>query len=1504
MARFAAVGALVPSLNKRSLNTILPPSGAPTGAPTDLPQRNLIARLRVAKFLWAALLVTLFCLATLSVAAQTLSPTSVAFGNWVVNTPSTTQTVKLTNTQTVPLTISSISVSGDFAQTSHCPIAPSTLGAGATCQIIVTFTPSVLGARTGTLTVNDNGSTSSQTASLSGTGVSPAALNPASLSFGNQAINTPSAAKVVTLTNYQNIPLTISGISTSGDFAQTSNCPISPNTLAARTSCTISVTFTPIAVGSRTGTLTVSDDASNSPQTASLTGSGILPVSLSPTSLSFSSQLITTTSAAKTVTLKNGQSSALTISAISTSGDFAQSSNCPLSPNTLAGGASCTISLTFTPSAPGSRTGTLSVTDNVGGSPQTAGLSGTGTLAGLSGVSITPVNPTVVMGTQQQLTATGTFPNNLFLNITDFVRWSSGTPSSAQVSSTGLVQALAQGTATITAAYGGYIGQSIVTVSPPTVTSINVTPSNPSAPAGAYQQFTAVLGYNNGSTEVSNTGVTWSSSPNNVATVNSTGLASAVSPGSASIQASMGSITGNTTLTVSQPSCTAAPPGLVGWWTGDSNTVDIAGNNSGVPQNGATYGGGEVGQAFSFNGNGASVLVNSPVYSPSAGTLMFWFLPTTSGTITGGYAGAQNRAPGFSIDPGGNLEWEFANFYEQPVGQVSPNQWNHAALTYSTSNSETTVNVYLNGVPVADAVTDVNTSWNPQIVFGAYLGAQESSFVGSMDEIAIFNQALSAQQIQQVYNAFSAGMCKPTLQTITVNPANPSLAVGLSLQFDALGSYSDGSTHDLTASSTWSTADTTVATIGASGLATAFGNGSTTVSAALGSFQGSTGLTVGPSLVSIQVNPQNPSLDTGAAQPLTATGTFSDGTQQNLTTLVSWTTSAATVATVSSTGQVTGVGAGQATITATSGSVTGSTQVTVTSATLLSITVSPGNATLATGTTQQFIATGTFSDGTQQNLSTTVSWSSSALGVATIASTGVSTAVSAGQATITATQGSVTGSANVTVTTAILVAIQVSPLSPSVVIGGNEQFSATGIYSDGTSGNVTATATWTSSVPTVATVSTVSAGLAGGTGTGEATITATLAGLSGSTTLIVQDQLTSITIAPSTFSLATGSTEQFTATGTYSSGVVQDLTSSVAWSASEPLVATLSSTGLATGLTSGQTNVNASMSNITASANLTVVTPDPLGTPSASNIVCPASSIAGSCYAVTLSCPNINTFTGYVKVTYPTGTPLGTVLFGSGGSGNALYEAFTYGNTTLNTVLQGGFTLAQISWGQPFTPNQPNGWQTGPGGIRAVACRYATLAQWIYTNIHLANTTAPFCATGNSSAAELIGQSLAHYGQSSIFAMVEPTSGPPFARQDWACDCSQQGVTNPCGTFWSYCIGVGDAQNFVDPAYAPPVSCSQEVSNHSTTYDSIFLKDSVMSPDAVLTYPNTFVKFLYGGADTNAPNHGHLFADAITTSKAEACVADAGHTIPNTLDGAQQIASDILTYCKLSSGQP
>src|SRR5205823_6516173 len=324
-----------------------------------------------------------------------LAPTSLDFGNQLLATTSAPMTVTLTNTGAAALPINSFAASGDFAATSTgasaCPTSPATLAAGGTCTINVTFTPTASGARTGTLSLADDAGGSPQMFSLSGNGTAPGVgLAPTSLDFGNQPLATTSAPMTVTLTNTGTAALTISSFAASGDFTATSTgasaCPTNPATLRLDASYSLNSSVIPSATSIRTGTLLVTDNASGSPQTVALSGIGTAPaVRLAPTRFPYTTLFRSTTSAPMTVTFTNTGTAALTISSFAASGDFAATSTganaCPTSPATLAAGANCSINVTFTPTASSIRTGTLSVADNAGSSPQTLALSGNGTAA-------------------------------------------------------------------------------------------------------------------------------------------------------------------------------------------------------------------------------------------------------------------------------------------------------------------------------------------------------------------------------------------------------------------------------------------------------------------------------------------------------------------------------------------------------------------------------------------------------------------------------------------------------------------------------------------------------------------------------------------------------------------------------------------------------------------------------------------------------------------------------------------------------------------------------------------------------------------------------------------------------------------------------------------------------------------------------------------------------------------------------------------------------------------
>jgi trimeric autotransporter adhesin len=334
------------------------------------------------------------------------------FGNQATNTTSAPLTVTVENTGNNYLNFSSLNftATGPFSVTGGTCEQETDGGYSPSeaCTLTVTFTPTASGPQTGSISVASNALASPSSITLQGSGTAAAAptatLSPSTLSFGNVTSGVTSSAQMLTLSNTGNAALTISGITIGGanpsDFAETNTCGES---LAAGATCTISVTFTPGSAASFAATVSVADNATGSPQTATLSGSGTAPAvavaALSPSTVSFGNVVTGVTTSAQTVTVSNTGNAALTISGVTIGGtnttDFAETTTCGES---LAAGASCTIAVTFTPGSVASFTATISVADSAAGSPQSVTLSGAGIAAPDFTVSATPAAETVSSG--------------------------------------------------------------------------------------------------------------------------------------------------------------------------------------------------------------------------------------------------------------------------------------------------------------------------------------------------------------------------------------------------------------------------------------------------------------------------------------------------------------------------------------------------------------------------------------------------------------------------------------------------------------------------------------------------------------------------------------------------------------------------------------------------------------------------------------------------------------------------------------------------------------------------------------------------------------------------------------------------------------------------------------------------------------------------------------------------------------------------------------------------
>jgi sugar lactone lactonase YvrE len=357
-----------------------------------------------------------------AVPVANFNPTSVTFLPQPLNIASNTQVVTLSNNGGAALTGIAVSIGGtnlgDFSQTNTCG---GTLNPGLSCTITVTFKPTVVGARSAQVSVADNSLGSPQTVALSGNGITgnPAdVLSPNPLTFATaQAVGVASTPQTITLSNMTGTaPLSIAvngitiGGADAGDFSATNTCGVTASTggtVAVGATCSINVTFKPTSATplARTAAITLTDNAADSGQMVTLNGMVATAPAVTitaPTSgtLTFADQFMgTTSSSAQTINLTNSGTAALGITSIAPGGanpgDYAQTNTCGTS---LAVGAKCTISVTFTPTTTGARPASIIITDNAPGSPQTITLAGNGFNINLAAASSSSLSQTVNPG--------------------------------------------------------------------------------------------------------------------------------------------------------------------------------------------------------------------------------------------------------------------------------------------------------------------------------------------------------------------------------------------------------------------------------------------------------------------------------------------------------------------------------------------------------------------------------------------------------------------------------------------------------------------------------------------------------------------------------------------------------------------------------------------------------------------------------------------------------------------------------------------------------------------------------------------------------------------------------------------------------------------------------------------------------------------------------------------------------------------------------------------------
>jgi uncharacterized protein YjdB len=418
--------------------------------------------------------------------------------------------------------------------------------------------------------------------------------------------------------------------------------------------------------------------------------------------------------------------------------------------------------------------------------------------------------------------------------------------------------------------------------------------------------------------------------------------------------------------------------------------------------------------------------------------------------------------------------------------------------------------------------------------------------------------------------------------TVTIQPQTASINENASQQLTA--TTRDAGANILMRPVTWTTSNSTIAVVTQAGLVTARAAGTATITATSEGIAGTATVTVlRAPVASVVVQPSAATVLVGRTTTFTAT--VMDALNTPLAgRVVTWTSSNTSVATVSSTGEVTGVASGTATITATSEGIPGRATVTVSAVAVGTVTVAPATVNVIVGQTATLVATVRDVNGAVVT-DRAVTWSSSAPAVAGVSTTGVVTGVGAGTATITATSEGRSGTATVTVTTIPVHTVTVEP--PNVTLTVGNRITLTAVTRD-EAGNVLTGRVVTWSLGDESIVGVTSTGVVTGVGPGTSTITATSEGKSGTSIVTVQPTpVASVTVQPATATVAIGATTTLTAFVRDSSGNVLN-GRVVSWISSNTAIATVNGSGVVTGVARGSVTITATSEGRSGTATVTV----------------------------------------------------------------------------------------------------------------------------------------------------------------------------------------------------------------------------------------------------------------------------------------------------------------------------
>ncbi|MGN2614207.1 Ig-like domain-containing protein [Aliivibrio fischeri] len=759
----------------------------------------------------------------------------------------------------------------------------------------------------------------------------------------------------------------------------------------------------------------------------------------------------------------------------------------------------------------------------------------------------------IAKGGYQAFVAIGFYSDDSSENISDEVFWSSTFSEIATITEIGIAKGLDVGITSIKAIKDGIISNELsLTVTAAALESIQITPAVVSLAKGNSQQYTAMGFYSDESSRELTQEVSWRSRDTSIATISEAGLVVGVSVGNSTITAVKDGVVSNDgrlTVTAAALESIQITPAVVSLAKGNSQQYTAMGFYSDETSR-------ELTQEVSWRSRDTSIATIS-----EAGLVVG--VGVGNSTITAVKDGVMSNDGRLTVTTAA-LE----------SIQITP-----AVVSFAKGNSQQYTAMGFYSDESSRELTQ-EVSWRSRDTSIATI-----SEAGLVVGVGVGNSTITAVKDGVVSNDGRLTVTTAALESIQITPAVVSFAKGNSQQYTAMGFYSDESSRELTQEVSWRSRDTSIATISEAGLVVGVGVGNSTITAVKDGVMSNDGrLTVTTAaLESIQITPAVVSLAKGNSQQYTAMGFYSDESSRELTQEVSWRSRDTSIATISEAGLVVGVGVGNSTITAVKdGVVSNEGRLTVTTAALESIQITPAVVSLAKGNSQQYTAMGFYSDETSRELTQEVSWRSSAIAVATISEQGMAVGVDVGETIISAVKdGVISNRVNLIVNEAVLESIIISPVNASIIKGSTLQHAATGIYSDGTSQELTQEVSWRSSDTSIAIISEV--GVAIGVDVGSSTITAVKDGIlsnDGRLTVIAISEPVNyfVSVKPKHSVIFVGGEQQFEAELVYDDGSREILPNSrVMWNSSAFNIATITNTGRAKGIVDGGTRIQATL---------------------------------------------------------------------------------------------------------------------------------------------------------------------------------------------------------------------------------------------------------------------------------------------------------------------------------------